>query len=179
MKDFGRTILIGVVFDLSATYNGDGSRSIDIVKDVLLNKVLNEESLSKIYISHPDWHATPRDQGESTYYVVSYREPPKFSIDLMFKNAITVIGECAEDGDKYVFLFTDRFQAPVNFHYRKGFLSNNIRGYETKICVFGIGTNYDRLTLQAIAEEYGAYFAHLSDAAQLSEKLSEVFVVGA
>lgn len=179
MKDFDRPILIGAIFDLSAAHTGDGVRNIDVVKDILLKKLLDEQVMSKIYISHPDWRTIPRDQGESTYYVASYREPPKFSIDTMFKNAVTLIGECAEGCDKYIFLITDRFQAPVNFQYRKGFLANKIRDYDTKICVFGVGDNYDRLTLQSIAEEYDAYFAHLPDAASLSSKMSELFVVGA
>jgi hypothetical protein len=179
MKDFDRPILIGVIFDLSTTYNGDGSRNIDIVKEVLL-KVLDKQVMAKIYVSHPDWHTLPRDQGESTYYVASYQEPSKFSIDVMFKNAVTLVGEDSEDSDKYVFLITDRFQAPVNFHYRKGFLANNIRGYSTKICVFGIGDNYDSLTLKSIAGEYDAYYAHLfGGAASLFESVSELLVVGA
>jgi hypothetical protein len=178
MKDFDRSILVGVVFDLSLAHAENGLRNIDIVKESLL-KILQDKPMARIFVSHPDWQAVPRSQGESTYYVVSYQEPQKFAIDPIFKNAVTVIGECAEDCDRYVFLITDRFQAPVNFQYRKGFLSNNIRGYETKICVFGIGDNYDRLTLNTIADEYGVYFAHLPTAAALSDKLTELFVVGA
>jgi len=178
MKDFDRFILVGAVFDLSTSYEG-GTRNIDIVKDLLLKKVLEEKALSRVFVSHPSWQTVPKDQGESTYYIASYTEPPKFAIDVMFKNAITVIGECVEDCDKYVFLITDRFQAPHNFQYRKGFLSNNIRGYDTKICVFGIGDNYDRLTLKSIADEYGVYFVHLPAADAMSEKLAELFVVGA
>lgn len=179
MKDFDRSILVGVVFDLSPAHTGEGVRNIDIVKDLLLKNILDAKAMSRIYVSHPDWRNVPKDQGDSTYYVVSYLEPPKFAIDPIFKNAVTVIGECVENTDKYVFLITDRFQAPNNFHYRKAILSNSIRGYDTKICVFGIGDNYDRLTLKSMADEYGLYFAHLTAPAAMSEKLSELFVVGA
>jgi hypothetical protein len=173
MKDFERLVLIGVVFDLSVLHK-DGTRNLDIVKDALLKKVLEKDN-TKIYVAHPDWHKVPREQGESTYYVISYQEPPKFSIDAAFKNAIAVVGECGEDCDKYVFLITDRFQAPNNYQYRKGFLANYIRAYKTKICVFGIGDIYDKLTLSSIADEYESDFAHLPEAALLSEKISELF----
>lgn len=173
MKDFDQTILIGVIFDLS-TLHKDGSRNIDIVKDILVSKILNNYDLAKIFVSHPNWNTVPRDQGESTYYVISYQEPSKFSIDVTFKNAVTVVGESVEDSKKYIFLITDRFQAPINYQYRKGFLSNNIRGYDSKICVFGIGNGYDQLTLNSIADEYKAYFTHLPEADLLSEKIDEI-----
>ena len=173
MKDFKRSIIIGVVFDLSPIHNGSGVRNIDIVKNVLLKTVLDD---NRIYVSHPDWHTIPKDQGESTYHVIVYQEPLKFSIDLTMRNAVTMIGECVEDCDKYVFLITDRFQAPINYQYRKGFLVNDIHGYKTKMCIFGIGDDYDNLSLKSIAEEYNAYFAHLPNAESLSEKLLEVLV---
>ena len=170
MKDFERSILIGVVFDLSPLHNGSGIRNLDIVKNILVKEILENK---RIYVSHPDWQSIPRDQGESTYYVAAYKEPDKFYIDKMLRNVVTMIGECAEDCDKYVFLITDRFQAPINFQYRKGFLANNIHGYKTKMCVFGIGDNYDSLTLKALVEEYESHFTHLPNAEALSEKLVE------
>jgi len=173
MKDFERTLLIGVVFDLS-TLHSNGTRNLDIVKDVLLKSVLDVKPSSKIYISHPNWHTIPRDQGESTYYVISYQEPPNFYIDSTLKNAVTVVGEYVEDCDKYMFLITDRFQAPRNYQYRKGFLANNIRGYSTKMCIFGIGDSYDNMNLKSLAEEYEAHFSHLSDAASLSDELTKL-----
>ena len=124
-------------------------------------------------MSHPDWQL-PRDQGVSTYYIASYQEPPRFSIDASFKNAVTLVGETAEECDKYVFLITDRFQAPFNYQYRKGFLANNIRGYSTKIYVFGVGDNYDKLTLKFLAEDCEAVFVHLANPAMFADKMSEI-----
>jgi hypothetical protein len=174
MEYFERTLLIGVVFDLSDS-NSDGTRNLDVVKDILLKDILDVKVNSKIYIYHPDWQTIPRDQGESTYYVVSYKEPLNFYIDSAFKTAVSVVGEYVEDCDKYVFLITDRFQALKNYHYRKGFLSNNIRNYNTKICVFGVGNNYDDLTLKSISEEYESYFSHSPEVNLLSDKIKEVF----
>lgn len=174
MEDFERTLLIGVVFDLS-TLNADGTHNLDIVKNILLKSILDVKVNSKIYIYHPDWKTIPRDQGESTYYVVSYKEPVNFHIDFAFKGAVSVVGEYVEDCDKYIFLITDRFQSLKNYHYRKGFLSNNIRDYDTKICVFGIGDNYDDLTLKTITEEYDAHFSHSPEVSLLSNKITEMF----
>lgn len=173
MKDFERTMLIGVVFDLSKL-NGDNTRNLDIVKNILLKNVLDVNPSSKIYVSHPKWQTIPRDQGESTYYIVSYQEPTGFYVDTALKAAVSLIGDSAEDCDKYIFLITDRFQAPHNYQYRKGFLANNIRGYSTKMCVFGIGDSYDNMTFKALAEEYEASFSHMSDATLLADKLIEL-----
>jgi len=173
MKDFERTLLIGVVFDLSTLHN-NGTRNLDIVKDIILKNILDVKPSSKIYVFHPKWPTIPRDQGESTYYVISYQEPPGFYIDSALKSAVTLIGECAEDCDKYIFLITDRFQSPRNYQYRKGFLVNNIRGYSTKMCVFGVGDGYDNMNLKSLAEEYEAHFSHSSDAALLSENFTEM-----
>lgn len=174
MKDFDRSILIGVIFDLSVEHNGSGIRNVDLIKEVLIKKVLDQSILSKIYVSHPNWNQIPRDQGESTYYLVSYQAPDKFSIDSLFKNTVSLIGETAEDCDKYIFLFTDRFQAITNHQYKKGFLSNNIRGYSTKICVFGIGEHYDKISLKSMAEEYQTYFEDLKDISSLSNSISKI-----
>ena len=173
MKDFERTLLIGVVFDLSKL-SGDNMRNLDIVKNILLKNVLDAKHSSKIYVSHPKWQTLPRDQGESTYYVISYQEPAGFYLDTALKTAVTLIGDCAEDCDKYIFLITDRFQAPHNYQYRKGFLANNIRGYSTKMCVFGIGDSYDNMTFKSLAEEYEAHFSHMSEANSLSDRLAEL-----
>lgn len=173
MKDFERILLIGVVFDLS-TLNNNGTRNLDLVKDILLKNVLDVKTSSKIYVSHPKWQTIPRDQGESTYYVISYQEPLNFYVDSTLKNAVTIVGEYVEDCDKYMFLITDRFQAPRNHQYRKGFLANNIRGYSTKMCIFGIGDHYDNMNLKSLAEEYEAYFSHSADVSSLSDELTKL-----
>lgn len=172
MKDFDKSILIGVVFDLSVLHK-DGSTNLDIVKNILLKNILDKNVLSKIYVSQLDF-GIPRDQGESTYYLITYKKSDKFSIDLSFKNAIEIVGEYAEDCDKYVFLITDCFQSSINYQYKKGFLFNNIRGYKTKICVFGIGDFYDKITIKSIAEENDGIFMHLPTANLLEEKISEL-----
>lgn len=173
MEDFERTLLIGVAFDLS-TLHSDGTRNLDIVKDILLKRILDVKPASKIYVSHPDFKTIPRDQGESTYCVISYQEPSNFHIDSTLKSAVTVVGEYVEDCEKLLFLFTDRFQAPHNYQYRKGFLANNIRGYSTKMYIFGIGNSYDNMNLKSLAEEYEVYFSHLADANLLAEELTHL-----
>lgn len=171
MDNFDRSMLIGVVFDLSIAHGSDGIRNIDNIKHILLNNILNSNAFTKIYVSHHDWLKIPKDQGESTYYIISYTEPPTFTIDYAFKQAVTTTGECREDCEKYVFLFTDRFTSVKNFQYRKAFIINDVRDYGIKMCVFGIGPNYDDKMLKSISEEYYAYFQHLNDAKELTEAL--------
>ena len=152
-----------------ARADGSGLTDVDIVKDILLKKFLDDDK--RVYVSHPDFRVLPRDSGESTYYIATYREPLKFSVDVLFRQAINLVGECVEDCDKYVFLITNRFQTLNNYQYRKGFLSSGIRNYPIKFFVFGVGDSYDNINLKSIADEYESFFIHLSNAAELAEKL--------
>ena len=170
MRDFDRLLLIGVIFDISSNSQTNGTRNIDIIKDVLLKNILNDD-FSKIYVSHPNFTMVPRDQGESTYYLISYKEPNKFSIDEMFKKSVMTVGECKEDCEKHVFLITDRFQTVVNYQYRKSFLMNEIRGWPIKIHVYGIGDIYDKLNMKAIAEEYNADYVHLDNVLDFEKEI--------
>lgn len=172
MKDFDHPSLIGVVFDISNNSQSNGVRNIDIIKNVLLDKILDGKTLSKLYISHPDFKTIPRDQGESTFCLISYQEPPKFSIDDMFKRAVSNVGECKEDCEKHIFLITDRFQTLINYQYRKSFLMNEIRGYPIKFHIYGIGSSYDNLNMKSIAEEYNAEYVHLDDVANFEKEIS-------
>ena len=171
MKEFEKNILIGVVFDLSSVQE-DGSKTINAFKDILLKKVLEIYPTSKIYVSHPQWKL-PRDQGESTYCLISYQESANFSVDFYFKNAINLVGECKDDYLKYVFLFTDRFQTPYSFQYQKGLLMNDLK-YNNEIFVFGIGDHYDDITLQTIVKNTNANFLHLSSIEDFAKKLLEI-----
>lgn len=178
MKDFDRPLVIGAVFDMTVAHGASGVRNIDVLKEALVQKTMDDDVLTKIYVAHPDWIKIPKDQGESTYYLATYQEPPSFAIDKVFKQAVQLVGDHPEDSDKYIFLMTDRFYAPHNYQYRRAFLFNNIRGYNLKICVYGFGDVYDKLTLQSLADEYGASFCHLPDASGFAAKLSELFVIG-
>lgn len=175
---FDRSVLVGMVFDLSLNHAIDGQRNIDIVKNVLIKKILDTSLLTKIYVSHDDWLRVPKDQGESTFFVISYQESKSFSVDKAFKRAINVVGECQEDCDKYVFLITDRFQANINFQYKKAFLSNDVRGFETKINVFGLGEVYDKLSLANLVEEFSGKFFHSDNVNQFEGLLTEVLIGG-
>ena len=170
MKDFDRLLLIGVVFDISSNSQTNGIRNIDIIKDILLKNILNDD-FSRIYVSHPQFTTVPRDQGESTYCLISYKEPDKFSIDEMFKKAVMIVGECAEDCEKHIFLITDRFQTLVNYQYRKSFLMNEVRGYPIKFHIYGIGEIYDSLNMKFLAEEYNADYVHLDDVTNFEKEI--------
>ena len=173
MKDFDQPKLIGVVFDISSNSQNNGVRNIDLIKDVLLNKILDGKSFSKLYISHPEYVNIPRDQGESTYCLISYKEPPKFSIDEAFKRAVMTVGQCAEDCEKHIFLITDRFETFCNYQYRKSFLMNEVRGFSTKIHVFGLGLIYDKLNLESVVNEYQGNFIHLESTSNFEKEISK------
>lgn len=153
MQNFDKNFLFGIIFDLPQ------SSALTVLKDSLIKHLVLDTS--RMYISCPEWQI-PRDQGESVFYVASYKELKSFNIETAFKSTVTIIGEQNEDCEKYVLLITDRFQAPRNHQYRKGFLANTIRGYKSKIIVFGM-PNCDRLTLKSLSEDNDAQYVDLDD----------------
>jgi hypothetical protein len=173
--EFGRPLLVGIVLDVSPIHY-EGTYLLDHLKHALVTWINEAKDPVRVYVSHPQWKQAARDQGESTYFVVSYREPLPFQIDKVFRDAVGVIGNDRTDGHRYVLLITDRFQAPQNYNYRQGFLMNDIRGYGCKICVYGVGPHYDHVTLAELAKEYGAEFAHLDKPADLGDKLKQLGV---
>lgn len=172
--DFGQPALIGVVFDISPNHFGsDSVRVIDALKNTLVHWVNDRPHPPRFYISHPAWQRVARDQGESTYFLISYQEPLPFHIDKAFRDAVGVVGNEPTESKKYVLLITDRFMAPNNYHYRQGFLMNDVRGYGCTICVIGIGTFYDKGTLAELAREYNASYFHLDNPQEIEAKLNE------
>lgn len=174
VDEFGRSVLIGVVFDISLNHP-DGIQTFKVLKDSLLQYTIETQPYTRIYVSHPE-SRVPSDQGQSTYFLTIYKEPQNFSVDRAFKDAVVKIGDSQEDGQKMVILFTNCFQAPLNQQYRKAFLTNNIRGYNTKICVVGIGSVYDRNNLNSIVKEYDGCFYHISTYEELFESIKQMVV---
>lgn len=173
MEDFDKPIIIGVVFDLEVIHN-DGSRNINIIRDLLIKEVMDKYNSSIIYVYHPEWSKIPRDQGASTYCLVSYKQPASFSVDLALRDTVELIGSYPENNcKKHIFLFTDRFVSPKNFQYKKAFLSNQIRGYNTKIDIFGIGDQYDKISLKGMVESFGYNFNHADEAKMINLNLME------
>lgn len=172
MQDFDKPVSVGVVFDLSPSWY-EGMRLLDHVKTALVTYVSDLGMSGKVYVSHPQWQQMPSTSGESTYFVASYEEPPSFGVEKAFKDAVFVVGSEPNEAVKYVFLFTDRFLAPNNYRYRKGFLMNQVRGFDTKIVVFGLGAEYDRVTLASVVEEYGGKYIHLENVGELPNYLRE------
>lgn len=166
MEDFDRSFLCGVIFDIPQ------SSFLNTLKESLVRYLVAAGMSSRMYVWHPDWQI-PRDQGESVYYIASYKEPPKFNAGAAFKDTVSLLGERNENCEKFVLLITNNFQAPKNQQYRKGFLTNTIRGYGSKILVFGC-PDCDRLTLQSICQENDAEYFDLDDAASFDTQLSKI-----
>lgn len=166
MEDFDRYFLFGVLFDIRQ------GNFLNTLKESLVRYLVASGMSSRMYVWHPDWQI-PRDQGESVYYVTCYKEPPKFQSGVAFKDTVSVLGERNENCEKFVLLLTNNFQAPQNQQYRKGFLANTIRGYDSKILVFG-GPDCDRMTLSFLCQEYDAQYFDLDDPAIFDTQLSSI-----
>lgn len=170
MQEFGESVLIGVVLDISITHP-DGIQTLKTIKDSLLQYMIDTQPYTRIYVSHPEVKELPKDQGQSTYLLATYSHSQNFNIDKLFKDAVIKVGDSRHDGPKYVILFTNKFQAPLNQLYRKAFMANEVRGYNTKICIVGIGNYYDEKTLKLLSEEYKTKFFHSDSYESLSQSI--------
>lgn len=173
MKEFGESVLIGVVLDISTTHP-DGIQTLKTIKDSLLQYMIDTQPYTTIYISHPEIKELPRDQGQSTYLIATYSHSQNFNIDKLLKDTIIKIGDSRHDGPKYVILFTNKFQASTNQLYRKAFMVNEIRGYNTQVCIVGVGSLYDEKTLKSFAEEYKAKFFHTVSYELLAQSIKKL-----
>lgn len=130
---------IGIIFDISLNHY-NGSRIIDLIKKDLIDFAVKLGLNSGIYVSHPDWHDVPRNQGESVFYISSYKEPISFNLGNALEQASDLIN--VQEGDKYIFFITDRYSNKINNQVKK-----TLDFYECSDCRFifiGIGDNYDK-----------------------------------
>ena len=58
-------------------------------------------------------------------------------------------------------------------NYKKSLLANKIRGYKSKICIFGFGETYDKNLLSLVAKTNEVFFEDLSGCKNLILKLQE------
>jgi hypothetical protein len=174
MQEFDKPISIGVVFDVNITHDSQGNRIIDVVKNSLVSLLQGLGMSARFYTSHPKNQAMPRNEGESTYHIVTYQEPMNFSIENAFKDAVSVIGAEKFD-EKYVFIFTNRFCAPSHYRYKKGLLLNTIKSLGCKIYFFGIGQSYDQITLRTLAEDYDSKLVHVDEPSGLVDEFCHIF----
>jgi len=166
VEDFDRLFLFGIIFDVSQT------AFLNSLKESLVRYLVKSGMSTRMYVSHPDWQI-PRDQGESVYYVTTYKPPVNFNVGFAFKDTVSIIGSRNEDCEKNILLITNNFQAPRNQQYRKGFLANTIRGYDSKIIVLG-GPDADQRTLKFLAQEHDARYFDLNDPTVFDTQLEKI-----
>jgi hypothetical protein len=159
--------IIGVVLDL------ESEDSKKIVIDSLVD-ILNNSDQNLFYLCNNTILSLPSDVGESLLQTITYQNPKSFDLDKLFKDAVVKIGNFNGSFYKYIFLFTDRFDGRSSGNYKKSLLANKIRGYESKICIFGFGSTYDKNLLSLVAKTNEVYFEDLSDCESLILKLQEI-----
>ena len=158
--------IIGVVLDL------ESDLSKTIVIDSLV-EILNKSDQNLFYLCNNTSLSLPVDVGESILQVITYQNPKVFDLDKLFKDAVVKIGNFNESFNKYIFLFTDRFNGLKSGNYKKSLLANKIRGYKSKICIFGFGETYDKNLLSLVAKTNEVFFEDLSGCKNLILKLQE------
>lgn len=166
MENFDRTILWGIVLDLP------NSSTLTLLKDSLVKYLVDSGMMARMYVAFPD-APLPRDQGESVYFVSTYKFPVGFNVGTAFRDAVTIIGERNENCEKYVVLITDNFLAPKSQMYRKPMMMNLVRGYDSKIIVFGL-PNADRVILKSVATNNEVQYFDLDDPTKIGEELTRI-----
>lgn len=166
MENFDRTVLWGIVLDLP------NSSTLNLLKESLVKYLVDSGMTARMYVALPEAQI-PRDQGESVYFVSTYKPPVNFNVGTAFKDAVTIIGERNENCEKYVVLITDNFLAPKNQMYRKPMMMNLVRGYDSKIIVFGLA-NADRVVLKSIATNNESQYFDLDDPSTIGAELTRI-----
>ena len=135
--------IIGVVLDL------ESDLSKTIVIDSLV-EILNKSDQNLFYLCNNTSLSLPVDVGESILQVITYQNPKVFDLDKLFKDAVVKIGNFNESFNKYIFLFTDRFNGLNSGNYK-----------------------YDKNLLSLVAKTNEVFFEDLSGCKNLILKLQE------
>lgn len=178
MLEFEKPIIIGVLFDLSIAHAPNGRRYIDIAKDHLIGLATKLGLSSRIYVVHPDNAELPRHQGESVYQIASYQEPARFDLEMLGKYLVYFLGSQDSDIDKVILVFTDRYTPAVRHKYQKLFVINELKNYDCKFKVFGIGPRYHKDDLAGLLAEYKSDLIQLEgNLDQLPSELNQLIEV--
>ena len=168
-----RNKIIGIVFDISINHDDfTGSRIIDIVKKILINKILISKINFLAFVGSKDY-SFPKNYSESIAKIDMYIEPADFNVNQEIRKICKIIGENNDQEEKHILILTDRFESKLQTSYKSAFLVKSANHYDYKVHYCSIGSNSDHDLLEKLAEKEGANFAHLKNPQELKNYLEK------
>jgi len=168
--DFSRRKIVGLVFDLSIRHDKNGQRIIDLVKESLKKRVVDNDEDLFFFVSNLS-NKMPKGVGETIQQIDSYDDPIDFNYGQSVKYIINCFDDSVEDVDKIFLAITDRFDKKYKGHYKSVFDISNSKNMEIKVIYLGVGNHYDKDVLEKEISNRGGYFAHVDDLKNLIDIL--------
>ena len=168
--NFGKTKLVGIVFDISIRHDASGNRIIDVVKEAVKRRIMSDPDGLLLLVGSPQ-NRIPKSCGESVQQVDSYNDAPDFRFGTTIRNLMSQLIETVEDVDKQIIIFTDRFDKKQKGHYIYPLETKKLRNLDIDICYIGIGDFYDKLVLSDELKRRDVNLMHLSDLGKLDDIL--------
>lgn len=166
--------ILGMVFDLTLRHYGN-KRLVDEVKKSVNTFLKTYDDDDGFYLYHPQLVDVLFKRGEQVSMVANY-ETDGYKFDLMFALKQTLYVVASEDADshKTVCLVTDRFEKGQVSYIKKLQSLNNKDSLDCSILVIGVGTGYDKESLQEACKDIATYY-HNDNPSQINSELSKWF----
>ena len=170
--DFGKTKLVGVVFDISIRHDRSGNRIIDVVKDAVKRRIMVKPDDILFFVGSPQ-NRIPKSCGESVQQIDSYNDSPDFRFGTTIRHLMGQMIDTVEDVYKTIIVFTDRFDKRQKGHYIYPLETKRLRNLEIDIFYIGIGEFYDKEVLSDELKCKDGNFLHLNSLHEIDDVLKK------
>lgn len=106
--NFGRLLLVGIVFDIPHGMRMCGSSLLDATKKVLIEFNARHRDNVLLYVAWEGADRVPLTSSQGIVQVSRYRQSPAFTLDCAVRKAAEVVGRCAEDCKRVILALTHR-----------------------------------------------------------------------
>lgn len=166
-----KEIYIGVVFDLENTQI-EGRWITEAVKPPFMNVASKLGLSGRIYVG--GFENMPRTHGESVFQISTYQNDG----DLPKKLRDVFAGVGVQDGERFVFILTNRIQENQIHHYQKALKMNQFKNYNNKVHFLCFGENYAKKSLLSLVKEFDAKYVHIETMKCLEDMLTQMIITG-
>ena len=171
--DFGKTLLLGVCMDVSQSFIEKGFRTIEVVKNALIQKICSEQDFM-VYMSLLE-NNLPNTTGISTHQIKTFKEPLDYNISKVLLRCVQMVGQ-HEDSHKHILLITNHGALKDVAKYKTALRQNENKGHDCLFHVLGIGMVEDYSHLEVLAKEHNAVFTKITTVEQLNEYIKRIGV---
>lgn len=169
--ELDKEIYIGIVFDLENTQI-EGRWIREAVKPPFMNVASKLGLSGRIYVG--GFEDMPRTHGESVFQISTYQDVE----DLPKKLRDVFAGIGVQDGERFVFVVTNRIQENQIHHYQKALKMNQIKNYNNKVHFLCFGENCANKSFLSLVKEFNAKYIHIETMKCLDDLLTQIIITG-